>query len=213
MVNHSGIRIKDSALVAARKIKDNYSRMAKRRGHIFELTDIQVKELIIQNCHYCGIQPSSVLNFHYNREPFLYNGIDRVDNEKGYTFDNVVPCCSICNYAKKSMSKEQFLQWIKRIYINQYRKVTNLTPGQLIDLLFTTDYKCWWAQEKMLNMNLSEEERADEARKAQEYNAKRTKLIRTIDDVLDFSEDTNTEKTYSDGIIDKDDNHTYFNNK
>ena len=136
-----------------------------------------------------------------------------MDNEKGYTFDNVVPCCSICNYAKKSMSKEQFLQWIKRIYINQYRKVTNLTPGQLIDLLFTTDYKCWWAQEKMLNMNLSEEERADEARKAQEYNAKRTKLIRTIDDVLDFSEDTNTEKTYSDGIIDKDDNHTYFNNK
>jgi hypothetical protein len=57
------------------------------------------------------------------------------------------------------------------------------------------------------------EKSAQAAVRAQEYNAKRTKLMRTIDSVLDFSEDTNTEKTYSDGTIDETDNYTYFKDK
>lgn len=80
------------------------------------------------------------------------------------------------------------------------------TPGMLIDELFTTDYKCWWAQEKLLDESLSVEERAAQARKAQEYNAKRNKLIRAIDDVLGFIEESPTEKTYPSG----EDNYTYF---
>ena len=56
------------------------------------------------------------------------------------------------------------------------------------------------------------EKAAAAAVRAQEMNAKRTKLIRTIDEVLDFTEDTNTEKTYSDGSIEEKENYTYFNN-
>lgn len=82
------------------------------------------------------------------------------------------------------------------------------TPGELIDLLFTTDYKCWWAQERLLDMSLSAEERANEARKAQEYNARRNKLIRAIDEVLGYLDNSPSEKTYGSGK----ENYTYFNN-
>jgi hypothetical protein len=34
-----------------------------------------------------------------------YNGIDRVDNEKGYLVENCVPCCFTCNSLKKSVTK------------------------------------------------------------------------------------------------------------
>jgi hypothetical protein len=40
------------------------------------------------------------------------NGIDRIDNRLGYERANSIPCCSICNFAKNSMSYEDFIKWI-----------------------------------------------------------------------------------------------------
>jgi len=186
-------RLKEDSV--ERDLYVNYKKTAKSKGYSFNLSFEEFIKLTTMSCYYCGVEPS---NIHKKRKKsYRYNGVDRVDNSKGYVLDNCVPCCSTCNYAKRTMTKDQFLTWVKRIYINQYRKVTDMTPGQLIDLLFTTDYKCWWAQEKLLDKKLSVEERAEEAKKAQEYNAKRTNLIRTIDKVLDFSDNTNTEKTYT----------------
>ena len=42
-------------------------------------------------------------------------GIDRVDSSKGYTIDNVVPCCSKCNWMKGVLSKEDFINQCKKI--------------------------------------------------------------------------------------------------
>ena len=44
------------------------------------------------------------------------NGIDRIDSNKGYSFDNVVACCKYCNGAKNTMTQEEFKEWIKRVY-------------------------------------------------------------------------------------------------
>ena len=30
--------------------------------------------------------------------------------------DNSVPCCKYCNFAKHTMSEEDFYVWIKRVY-------------------------------------------------------------------------------------------------
>jgi hypothetical protein len=200
--------VKDSA---QKRLFKDYKTHAVVKNIEFKLSYDEVVKLTGSSCFYCGIEPSTIKQA--RGHVYLYNGIDRVDNLKGYEVDNCVPCCSTCNYAKRAMSKAQFISWIRRVYITQYHKVTSLTPGQLIDLLFTTDYKCWWAQEKLLDESLSDEERAKEARKAQEYNAKRTKLMRTIDEVFDYTDDTNTEKTYSQGNIDEKDNYTYFKEK
>lgn len=60
--------------------------------------------LITSPCAYCG----SILE--------ELNGLDRIDSNKEYTLDNVVPCCKWCNYAKNSMTVEEFKNHINKIY-------------------------------------------------------------------------------------------------
>lgn len=46
----------------------------------------------------------------------MYNGLDRLDNTKGYTKDNVAPCCTVCNSAKGTLTVTEFSEWVERIY-------------------------------------------------------------------------------------------------
>jgi len=87
---------------------------AKKRGIAWNLTDEYIEKLMIQDCHYCGRKPMSISKG--RNGSFTYNGIDRVDNNKGYTEDNVVPCCIICNESKRSKSVDIFLDMVQRIY-------------------------------------------------------------------------------------------------
>lgn len=49
------------------------------------------------------------------RHAFVYNGIDRVNNAKGYVTGNVVSCCKNCNLMKKNMSADAFIAHVRRI--------------------------------------------------------------------------------------------------
>jgi hypothetical protein len=87
---------------------------AKRRNLEWKLSEDFVTNLITQNCHYCGREPYSTARSVMG--DFKYNGIDRMDNTKGYTEDNVVPCCIICNESKRTKSVEEFLDMVRKIY-------------------------------------------------------------------------------------------------
>lgn len=67
----------------------------------------EVGELVTQKCHYCGSMPSNRIRSHGKRTGFFYQGIDRKDNEKGYSVDNVVPCCHPCNRLKSDILTHQ----------------------------------------------------------------------------------------------------------
>ncbi len=56
------------------------------------------------------------------------------------------------------------------------------TIGELIDALITTDLRCWFAQEDIMNESLSAEARLAAAIRAQEQNAKRSQLMGAIND-------------------------------
>jgi len=90
---------------------------ARRRDLDWCLTDEQVRSLITQECHYCGAPPAQGCRSPTRNGAFVYNGLDRVDNTKGYTIDNVVPCCIGCNRAKSTMTIEEFRALIKNIYV------------------------------------------------------------------------------------------------
>lgn len=78
----------------------NYRRKAKNRGHEWKLTREQFYSLTQGNCTYCSLPPLQKV---WNRNPKLsykYNGIDRMNNELGYTAKNCVPCCKECNQIK-----------------------------------------------------------------------------------------------------------------
>jgi len=105
-------------IAAMNSLIASYKYEAKKRGYDWNLTKKQFKKITQQNCYYCGIRPNQSClskNPQCNGD-YIHNGIDRVDNTKGYTIDNVVPCCGICNMAKGKQTQEEFLNWIRRIY-------------------------------------------------------------------------------------------------
>jgi hypothetical protein len=82
---------------------------ARRRGKEFNLDFESVSAMITGNCHYCGIDGQL--------------GLDRIDSDKGYIEGNVVSCCKTCNFAKRTMTEQEFYSWIDRIALHQgYKK-------------------------------------------------------------------------------------------
>lgn len=94
-----------------------YKRGAERRGHDFKLTPEEFRDLINKDCYYCSSAPATKRTS--GNSFIIYNGIDRVDNTKGYTKDNTVPCCKCCNQMKLSMTSEQFINKCENIVITK----------------------------------------------------------------------------------------------
>ena len=96
---------------------------AKRRNYSWDLTRDQVRELTSQPCYYCDEPPSQQgARKSHAGGIYLFNGLDRVNNTKGYTIDNVVPCCIVCNRAKRTMTQDEFLMWISQVYKHSVSK-------------------------------------------------------------------------------------------
>lgn len=93
-----------------------YKTSAKKRNLKFEISKEEFIKLTQSECFYCGAKPSNAHGNIDNNGKYIYNGIDRVDNTDGYIHDNIVPCCKICNYAKNTMSLEEFIYWIAKAY-------------------------------------------------------------------------------------------------
>lgn len=108
-----------------RRIYNTYRRLAKPRGLSFNLTYEQFHRFTSLNCDYCGEPPKQISKskYPYSVIPFIYNGIDRVNNLVGYTLENCVACCGRCNQAKHAMTKAEFLGWVKQVY--DYQKAKN----------------------------------------------------------------------------------------
>lgn len=90
---------------------------AAKRSLAFDLPKELVRELIGSPCFYCGANPNQVYrrSKKYNQE-LLYNGLDRIDNGRGYVVGNVVACCWKCNRMKFSHSADEFKSIVSRIY-------------------------------------------------------------------------------------------------
>lgn len=104
-----------SGVAARNQLVLSYKNGAKERGLEFALTDGQIDKLFSQICCYCGAQPEQIKTNGRNTGEFIYNGIDRIDNNKGYTIDNVVACCGKCNFAKNQLTPEEFIQHAEKI--------------------------------------------------------------------------------------------------
>jgi hypothetical protein len=100
----------------------SYKRQAYTRGRGFDLGVKEFRALITSNCHYCDAAPNNIKrNPGYNGE-FIYTGIDRIDSKLGYTPDNVVPCCIVCNRAKHVLGINDFEGHIIKMATTLLRK-------------------------------------------------------------------------------------------
>lgn len=81
----------------------NHNHCAKVRNLITDITKIQFINFMNYNCYYCNSKNSHTSN------------LDRIDSNKNYVIDNVVPCCGICNKMKFDIPFEIFIKKIKAI--------------------------------------------------------------------------------------------------
>lgn len=82
-----------------------YRQRSPARKLDFELTLDFFKKNVYAPCYYCGEEIKAV-------------GFDRLDNNVGYTEDNSVPCCIDCNFMKRSLHKDRFLELCSKIANN-----------------------------------------------------------------------------------------------
>lgn len=118
---HSLIKAKDGFHTASHKLFHRYKQNAEKRKYSFNLSFKAFQEIIVQPCHYCGVSSSIAIDVSLINEErkYRFNGVDRVDNTLGYSVENVVPCCSMCNNAKATSTTEEFLSWAKQLAIHQ----------------------------------------------------------------------------------------------
>lgn len=100
-----------------------YKSNAIIRGMKFNLTMEDVRNITSKNCYYCGEEPSGISIMSKSKDEKLteyrtykYSGIDRIDSNKGYELDNVVPCCKWCNIAKNDSTVDEFKNHIFKMY-------------------------------------------------------------------------------------------------
>ena len=109
-----------NGIAARNSIIATYKLAARRRDKEWNLSTSEVEALFKGDCHYCGKMPSQRRSHGKEYGGYTYNGIDRVDNTKGYHINNVVSCCSKCNRAKDDMTVDDFLAWIDRVHSHSF---------------------------------------------------------------------------------------------
>lgn len=75
-----------------------YQKNARERDVDFNIDYDTFADLINSDCYYCGADKGKYTN-----------GVDRVDNNIGYEYDNIVTACSMCNKMKNTLSESKFI--------------------------------------------------------------------------------------------------------
>lgn len=86
-----------------------YQRNAKKRNISFDITFEDFKQHWQQQCYYCNDYIETI-------------GIDRLDNNKGYTKDNIVSCCRLCNWMKNKFDASSFIEQCMKITDTHYER-------------------------------------------------------------------------------------------
>ena len=102
-----------------------YKKSAEKRGLEFDISKDEFRMITKENCFYCGVKPAQIMNGTAKKlyGDWIYNGIDRIDDEIGYVSGNILPSCKKCNYAKQGMTTSDFIDHINKIYHYQINTI------------------------------------------------------------------------------------------
>jgi hypothetical protein len=98
---------------------NKYKENSLKRNKCFELSEHEFYSLVSDFCYLCGKINTSLHS----------NGIDRIDNEVGYSITNCVTCCGTCNYMKNNYEFNIFIDKLVEIYNNHH--TLNIKTEQL----------------------------------------------------------------------------------
>lgn len=95
----------------------DYQKKARLRNLPWNLTKAEFRKITQKNCFYCGDRPANVAGVSRprNNGTYTYNGLDRAENDRGYSMGNCRACCKWCNIMKRDKSVMEFKTHIKKI--------------------------------------------------------------------------------------------------
>lgn len=99
---------------ALNQIWAHYRSNARREKRPFRLSKEQFRKLTSSPCFFTGRMPSRTRRS-VGGSTYTYNGIDRLDNQKGYTIENCVPCSWEINRMKGAMTLKGFLSICREV--------------------------------------------------------------------------------------------------
>ena len=123
----------DKSMSSKKSLFRKYRRSAEERNLVFKIDFEKFMGIIKKKCYYCNCPPNNYYKIKGARTGFKYNGIDRLENKKGYLLNNIVPCCKNCNYLKWDRSENEFYNWIMICYARSTH-----TP-KLIDFVYSRE--------------------------------------------------------------------------
>lgn len=88
---------------------------ARTRNIEWNVTDEHATERFKRPCAYCGKMAKEG----------AWNGIDRIDNTRGYEIDNCAPSCFRCNKAKGIMSLKEFFEMCRDVVAYQIKNISS----------------------------------------------------------------------------------------
>ena len=106
-----------SGQAARNNLEFQYKRSARERNFEYQLTTEEFTKLVSGECRYCGDSLTQVKKGQGKTSgDFRYTGIDRIDSTRGYTIDNCVSCCWLCNNMKYTTEESVFLKHVEKIH-------------------------------------------------------------------------------------------------
>lgn len=171
---HLGKIIKDVNYLPINTISyvfEKYQISAKKRNIPFQISKQNFDSCVKLDCYLCGKKNN---NSHQN-------GIDRFNNEIGYTIDNIKTCCKTCNFLKKNYSYDQLINKLLEIIDNNsiYRSDENIKNQSIqnyINVQKQTNISLTEIAEPIKRVKLSIEEKREKARLRKQESRLRAKL-------------------------------------
>lgn len=94
----------EEKLIEINELWRGLQRNAYSRELMISITRDEFEKMAIKPCYYCGFTSHTRLN-----------GIDRIDNNKGYVHSNCISCCKMCNIMKQAQHPVEFLDKVATI--------------------------------------------------------------------------------------------------
>jgi hypothetical protein len=129
----------------------SYRSRAEKKELDFAITHDDYKRIILEDCYLCGKQSTET----------NANGVDRVDNNVGYTVENCKACCKECNHMKNHFKLEDLLEKFERITDNWKDRTLPVLPAQIHSIVQLA--------EKMTKEELQKEREAKKQRALQKH--------------------------------------------
>lgn len=98
---------------AVRHLFSRYRCQARTARRSFKISFEKFKTLTSAPCFYTGRVPEQIVKMVGSQHE--YNGLDRLNNRKGYTLQNSVPCCGVINKMKGTLDAKTFILLCKEV--------------------------------------------------------------------------------------------------